>query len=272
MENKDTRVRSVRISDATYEKIREITETVKGSQQDAFEKLITCYEMQMAKNVAGEDRGQIEQFEKYTNALNRMFMTALDAKNSAYAASRDALSGLIIDKDKEIAGLKKSLSEAADELEKMKVRYEKDAAGTRLFSEQAVHWKNAYDKLSERLSEEAARNKELSDKMELILEKTEKEKEGERSQYEERIRTLEGKLLDLGEELTSVRRELSEALEKASGEEEKLQRMELRFEREKLEAEKAVRAEAAAERERLEGKNAELSERLQELLLKGAVS
>lgn len=78
MEEQETRVKSFRITDETAEKFKEIASTIGGNQQETLAKLIENYEMQAGKVAFTDTRAEIEQFEGYTIALNRMFMTAIE--------------------------------------------------------------------------------------------------------------------------------------------------------------------------------------------------
>lgn len=78
MQDNETKVKSFRITDETADKFKVIASEIGGNQQIALAKLIECYEMQQGKAKLNESKTEIEKFEGYTLAINRMFISALE--------------------------------------------------------------------------------------------------------------------------------------------------------------------------------------------------
>lgn len=76
-DGKELKPKSFRIDDATAEKFKEISATIGGSQQETLAKLIEAYEFQSGKAILTNKKDDIEQFERYTTAITRMFMVLL---------------------------------------------------------------------------------------------------------------------------------------------------------------------------------------------------
>ena len=68
-EDKVLKPKSFRIDDETADKFKQISASIGGNQQEAFVKLIETYELQSSKSALPDQRTNIEQFEKYINAL-----------------------------------------------------------------------------------------------------------------------------------------------------------------------------------------------------------
>ena len=112
-ENEKTlKPKSFRIDDATADKIKEISNSIGGNQQQTMAKLIEAYEFQAGKMVLTEDKPQIDIFEKYVNAITRMYMGALEDKQNITGTVRAEFDALLKSKDAVIQDLQAQLSEA----------------------------------------------------------------------------------------------------------------------------------------------------------------
>lgn len=101
--------RSFRIDDETAEKLREITQSIGGNQQEALSKLIEAFEMQSGKAVLTEKKADIEQFERYISAITRMFMGSLEDNQNITATVRTEFEAQLISKDKTIIELQNKI-------------------------------------------------------------------------------------------------------------------------------------------------------------------
>lgn len=110
-ESKELRPKSFRIDDATADKFKEIATQIGGNQQETLAKLIEAYEFQGGKAVLTEKKADIEQFEKYVNALTRMFMGSLQDNQDLAAIVRTEFEAQLKSKDTVIEDLQEKLQE-----------------------------------------------------------------------------------------------------------------------------------------------------------------
>lgn len=125
---------SFRIDEETAEKIRNISASIGGNQQETIAKLIEAYEFQKGKIILKEKKGDIEKFEGYTTVINRMFMDALEENQNikevvkfefeAQLKSKDSIiqelqeKGILLKKrDEETADLLKNYEKQCSNLE-----------------------------------------------------------------------------------------------------------------------------------------------------------
>lgn len=111
-ESKELRPRSFRIDDETAERIKEISNTIGGNQQETIAKLIEAYEFQSGKAVLIEKKADIEQFEKYITAITRMYMGSLEDNQNITETVRTEFDALLTSKDAVIQDLQEKLTVA----------------------------------------------------------------------------------------------------------------------------------------------------------------
>lgn len=111
-EEKILKPKTFRIDEETANKIRKISETIGGNQQEAFVKLIETYELQSSKSALPDQRTNIEQFEKYINILTHMYMVSLENNQNVTETVRTEFDALLNSKDVTIQGLQEQLSAA----------------------------------------------------------------------------------------------------------------------------------------------------------------
>lgn len=109
-DSKDLKPKSFRIDDETAEKFKEVLSKIGGKQQEALSKLIEAYEFQAGKAVLTEKKADIEQFEKYVNALTRMFMGSLEDNQNVTETVRTEFDALLKSKDATIQDLQEKLT------------------------------------------------------------------------------------------------------------------------------------------------------------------
>lgn len=111
-ESKELKPKSFRIDDATADRFKEIAAQIGGNQQETLSKLIEAYEFQGGKAVLTEKKADIDQFEKYVNALTRMFMGSLEDNQNITATVRTEYEAQLKSKDAVIQDLQEKLTVA----------------------------------------------------------------------------------------------------------------------------------------------------------------
>lgn len=111
-EGKELKPKSFRIDDETAEKFKEISASIGGNQQETLAKLIEAFEFQSGKAILTEKKSDIEQFEKYVNAITRMYMSSLEDNQNITATVRTEFEALLKSKDSTIQDLQEKLTVA----------------------------------------------------------------------------------------------------------------------------------------------------------------
>ena len=111
-DSKELKPKSFRIDDTTADKFKEIATQIGGNQQETLAKLIEAYEFQGGKAVLTEKKADIEQFERYVNALTRMFMGSLEDNQNITATVRTEFEAQLKSKDAVIQDLQEKLTVA----------------------------------------------------------------------------------------------------------------------------------------------------------------
>lgn len=111
-DGKELKPKSFRIDDETAEKFKEISGAIGGNQQETLSKLIEAYEFQSGKAILTEKKADIEQFEKYVNAITRMFMGSLEDNQNITETVRTEFDALLKSKDAVIQDLQEKLATA----------------------------------------------------------------------------------------------------------------------------------------------------------------
>lgn len=109
-EGKELKPKSFRIDDETAEKFKEISNSIGGNQQQTLSKLIEAYEFQSGKAVLTERKADIEQFERYTTAITRMFMASLEDNQNITETVKTEFDALLKSKDTTIQDLQEKLA------------------------------------------------------------------------------------------------------------------------------------------------------------------
>lgn len=109
-DDKMLKPKSFRIDDETAEKIREISNSIGGNQQETLSKLIEAWEFQRGKAVLTEKKANIEQFERYVNALTRMYMGVLEDNENVFDTVRTEFEAQLKSKDTIIQDLQAQLT------------------------------------------------------------------------------------------------------------------------------------------------------------------
>lgn len=111
-DDKVLKPKSFRIDDETADKFKEISAAIGGNQQETLAKLIEAWEFQSGKAILIEKKADIEQFERYVNALTRMFMSSLEDNQNITETVRTEFEALLQSKDTTIQDLQSQLTVA----------------------------------------------------------------------------------------------------------------------------------------------------------------
>ena len=111
-DSKELKPKSFRIDDATADKFKEISAQIGGNQQETLAKLIEAYEFQSGKAILTDKKSDIDQFEKYVNALTRMFMGSLEDNQNITVTVRTEFEAQLNSKDAVIQDLQENLTVA----------------------------------------------------------------------------------------------------------------------------------------------------------------
>lgn len=111
-DNKELKPKSFRLNEETAEKFKEISVAIGGNQQETLSKLIEAYEFQSGKAVLTEKKSDIEQFEKYTSCLVRMYMGTLEDNQNLTETIRTEFDALLKSKESVIQDLQSQLTTA----------------------------------------------------------------------------------------------------------------------------------------------------------------
>lgn len=174
-DSKELKPKSFRIDDATADKFKEISSQIGGNQQETLAKLIEAYEFQGGKAILTDKKADIEQFERYTAALIRMYMGSLEDNQNLTATIRTEFEGQLKSKDSTI----QDLQEKVQTLRQAKLDAE---AGQR----------------------EA---KEEQDKLYIELAKADRDSEEAKKSYEDKIKGLNDTIAAFKDSVDSMKKE-----------------------------------------------------------------
>ena len=180
-ESKELKPRSFRIDDETAERIKEISNTIGGNQQETIAKLIEAYEFQSGKAVLTEKKADIEQFEKYITAITRMFMGSLEDNQNITETVRTEFDALLKSKDTTIQDLQEKLTAAKQEKEdatrKARTHADENARLHEVIESLHHEYNTKMDDMQSMLSDKDNLNKALTDSCNDLKSKIERMKE-----------------------------------------------------------------------------------------------
>ena len=111
MEIKETKARSIRASEETFEKFKALTEEFEN-QGDCLENLIRVYEINQAKQSLTEVKADVESYEVHINAIQDAFLHVLQINADAKEIARLEFVDLLNSKEKTIADYQERLQGA----------------------------------------------------------------------------------------------------------------------------------------------------------------
>ncbi len=180
-ESKELRPRSFRIDDETAERIKEISNTIGGNQQETIAKLIEAYEFQSGKAVLIEKKADIEQFEKYITAITRMYMGSLEDNQNITETVRTEFDALLTSKDAVIQDLQEKLTVAKQVKEdatlKARTHADENARLHEVIESLHHEYNTKMDDMQSMLSDKDNLNKALTDSCNDLKSKIERMKE-----------------------------------------------------------------------------------------------
>lgn len=139
-DGKELKPKSFRIDDVTADKFKEISSDIGGNQQETLAKLIEAYEFQAGKAILTDKKEDIELFEKYVNAVTRMFMGALEDNQNVTETVRTEFDALLKSKDATIQDLQ-------DKIKVAKTCQQESDEKAKIFSDSNTDLKNKFLKL-----------------------------------------------------------------------------------------------------------------------------
>ena len=254
-ESKELKPKSFRIDDATADRFKEIAAQIGGNQQETLSKLIEAYEFQGGKAVLTEKKADIDQFEKYVNALTRMFMGSLEDNQNITATVRTEFEARLKSKDTVIQDLQEKL-QTAKQAKEQAASNEKAAQDeqNRLVIELSKSDRNHEDTVKTYESKITS----LNDTVAALNNSTEMMKEKIENLQKEvtEAETVQSQMEQLSTNLNIVEKEL-ESVKKERDQDA------IKHERELLELEKRYREEKQAAIDQYQAKYLELLEKMQ---------
>lgn len=180
-ESKELKPRSFRIDDETAERIKEISNTIGGNQQETIAKLIEAYEFQSGKAVLTEKKVDIEQFEKYITAITRMYMGCLEDNQNITETVRTEFDALLTSKDAVIQDLQEKLTVAKQVKEdatlKARTHADENARLNSVIDSLNNEYNSKMEDMQSMLSDKDNLNKALTDSCNDLKSKIERMKE-----------------------------------------------------------------------------------------------
>lgn len=257
-DDKALKPRSYRINDETAEKIKEIAASIGGNQQETLAKLIEAYEFQSGKAVLTEKKSDIEQFEKYVNAIIRMYMGSLEDNQNITETVRTEFDALLQSKDAVIQDLQSRLVSANQSKEeavsKAKVYEDENKTLSGNIEKLQKEYTQKTNDLQAMLLDKESLNKALTDSCNGLKLKLDQMKQ----EHDENV-ALRERIADLIQERDKALKQVEYGEEAISSLREKLQ---LEHEKTILELERKYHKEKQAEVDKYQKKYFELLEKM----------
>lgn len=159
--------KSFRIDDETADKFKEISAIIGGNQQETFSKLIEAFEFQSSKVILTERKADIEQFERYVNAITRMYMSSLEDNQNITETVRTEFDALLKSKDATIQDLQEKLTVAKQQKEdaalKARAYADENARLNEVINSLGDEYNSKMDDMQAMLSDKDSLNKALID-------------------------------------------------------------------------------------------------------------
>lgn len=187
---------SLRLSEEVNAKFKEIAETLGGSQNDALDSLIRCYEAQAGKAAFPDRINDIEKLDGYLAAISNAFMGLLEENANMKDIVGAELQQQLAYKDKLIAGLQGKLDsqreeytaavrqnrEYKDRVEQLETDLQKTEELLDECRRENREWKENFASLSNRCAEFEKKTKEQESDIHILKDNVGK-MAGERDKY-----------------------------------------------------------------------------------------
>ena len=107
MENdqKELKVRSLRIDETTFDKFKSIATEEFGNQGQCLSALVNLYETEKSKHVIVDRKLEIESFQMYINKLQELYLTSLSLNEDTEERIKSSYDRLLESKEKIIQNL-----------------------------------------------------------------------------------------------------------------------------------------------------------------------
>ena len=166
-DGKELKPKSFRINDETADKFKEISANIGGNQQETLAKLIEAYEFQAGKATLTDKKADIEQFEKYVNALVRMFMGSLEDNQNITDTVRTEFDAQLKSKDTTIQDLQSQLTVAKqlkeEAITRAKAHADENARLNGVIDSLNTEYNSKMDDMQSMLADKDSLNKALTD-------------------------------------------------------------------------------------------------------------
>lgn len=122
MENdqKELKVRSLRIDETTFDKFKSIATEEFGNQGQCLSALINLYETEKSKHVIVDRKLEIESFQLYINKLQELYLTSLSLNEDTEERIKSSYDKLLDSKDKIIQNLQEKFELEEEEYSKLR--------------------------------------------------------------------------------------------------------------------------------------------------------
>ncbi|MGN0409209.1 MAG: hypothetical protein ACI4E3_02250 [Candidatus Fimousia sp.] len=232
--------RTIRTSDESYEKFRQIAQENFENQGQCFSTLIHLYELEQGKTILGERKMEIENFQMHINTLLKMFIQSLQMNEDAEERVKAGIQTTLDTKDRQIIYLQKERNQLAEKLEEK----EESCQTIKLHLDQTKdlfqHEKENFQSIISQLTQT------VQDKNDMIALLNHQKKElqtqlDETHTQDKKIRELESQLAQINQEKTSLSNQINLQQQIHEQEIEKMNRqLELEKEKYSFDLEKAL--------------------------------
>lgn len=232
--------RTIRTSDESYEKFRQIAQENFENQGQCFSTLIHLYELEQGKTILGERKMEIENFQMHINTLLKMFIQSLQMNEDAEERVKAGIQTTLDTKDRQIIYLQKERNQLAEKLEEKEESYQTIQLHLDQTKDLFQHEKENFQSIISQLTQT------VQDKNDMIALLNHQKKElqtqldGTHTQ-DKRIRELESQLAQSNQEKNSLSNQINLQQQIHEQEIEKMNRqLELEKEKYSFDLEKAL--------------------------------
>lgn len=232
--------RTIRTSDESYEKFRQIAQENFENQGQCFSTLIHLYELEQGKTILGERKMEIENFQMHINTLLKMFIQSLQMNEDAEERVKAGIQTALDTKDRQIVYLQKERNQLEEKLEEKEESYQTIKLHLDQTKNLFQHEKENFQSIISQLTQT------VQDKNDMIALLNHQKKElqtqlDETHTQDKKIRELESQLAQSNQEKTSLSNQINLQQQIHEQEIEKLNRqLELEKEKYSFDLEKAL--------------------------------
>ncbi len=232
--------RTIRTSDESYEKFRQIAQENFENQGQCFSTLIHLYELEQGKTILGERKMEIENFQMHINTLLKMFIQSLQMNEDAEERVKAGIQTALDTKDRQIVYLQKERNQLEEKLEEKEESYQTIKLHLDQTKNLLQHEKENFQSIISQLTQT------VQDKNDMIALLNHQKKElqtqlDETHTQDKKIRELESQLAQSNQEKTSLSNQINLQQQIHEQEIEKLNRqLELEKEKYSFDLEKAL--------------------------------